>query len=88
MYCASNWPPASPPLSLVSGCLGLEKGKGCGLFSVTWTSYEVTAIPLPMAIVIQIQKKMSGRKICFAVVGKDKFGRYGTYSNIKHALLP
>ncbi|XP_062335562.1 probable serine/threonine-protein kinase kinX [Osmerus eperlanus] len=80
--------PTEPPMDRFRVCMMLEKGKGCGLFPVTWTLYEVTAIPLPMAIVIQIQKKMSGRKICFAVVGKDKFGRYGTYSNIKHALLP
>ncbi|XP_066545883.1 activating transcription factor 7 interacting protein 2 isoform X2 [Amia ocellicauda] len=41
----------------------------------------IAALPLPMAC--KLTQFASGRRYCFAIVGKDIYGRYGPYSEIQ-----
>ncbi|XP_016344010.1 activating transcription factor 7-interacting protein 2 isoform X1 [Sinocyclocheilus anshuiensis] len=52
-----------------------------GTFSGWKCLGEIKAMPLPMACKVSDCK--GDKRLCFIVVGKDIFGRYGTYSDIR-----
>ncbi len=52
-----------------------------GTFSGWKCLGEIKAMPLPMACKVSDCK--GDKRLCFIVVGKDIFGRYGPYSDIR-----
>ncbi|XP_028843478.1 activating transcription factor 7-interacting protein 2 isoform X2 [Denticeps clupeoides] len=59
---------------------GAQEGQ-LGNFS-KWTRIGMLkAMPLPMAC--QLSEYASSNRLCFAIVGKDVYGRYGPYSEIE-----
>ncbi|CAL8298405.1 unnamed protein product [Lota lota] len=78
--------PSPPPMESYSVYMAVEKDKGSGVFEA-WKMLGVfKAIPLPMCVTISQVKP--GFRACFAVVGKDTYGRYGPFSKIMPVIIP
>ncbi|XP_062388605.1 activating transcription factor 7-interacting protein 1 isoform X2 [Sardina pilchardus] len=71
--------PHAPPMD--SYYIYVAQENQAGDFS-RWSQIgHVTATPLPMAC--RLSDYASNRRLCFVMVGKDQFGRYGPYSEVE-----
>lgn len=70
-----------PPMEAYSVFFTAEKSRGSGIFEEWQNMSECPATTLPMYTIIP--QHHPGYKICVAVVGKDKFGRYGPFSKVE-----
>lgn len=66
--------------------MSVEKDRGSRVFS-SWTEIGLVQ-DRPLPICAMISKFKPGYNVAVAVVGKDKFGRYGPYSDIVSANIP
>ncbi|CAL9693815.1 unnamed protein product [Knipowitschia caucasica] len=72
--------PNAPPMNLYSIFISTELAPGSGVFSSWQKLPDQTARTLPMSY--ENVKFKPGHKLCVTVVGLDKFGRYGPFSNL------
>lgn len=77
--------PSPPPMESYSVFYTSEQAMGSDIFYEWQNLGEHPVAPFPMFSVIQ--KYSPGHKICVTVVGKDKFERYGPYSEVQCVVL-
>eukprot|EP00066_Takifugu_rubripes_P012865 XP_011602131.1 PREDICTED: activating transcription factor 7-interacting protein 2 [Takifugu rubripes] len=78
--------PFAPPMDNYTIYMSVEKDRGSRVFS-SWTQIGLVQ-DRPLPICAMISKYKPGHKVGVAVVGKDRFGRYGPYSDIVTATIP
>lgn len=66
--------------------MSVEKDRASRVFS-SWMQIGLVQ-DRPPPICVMISKYKPGHRVCVAVVGKDKFGRYGPYSDVVMAKIP
>lgn len=71
--------PHAPPMD--SYFIHVAQENSNGTFSRWAQIGHVTATLLPMAC--RLSDYTSHRRLCFVMVGRDKFGRYGPYSEVE-----
>ncbi|KAK7939875.1 hypothetical protein WMY93_003201 [Mugilogobius chulae] len=75
--------PDAPPMASYSVYNATERAVDSGIFDEWQKVVELPAAPFPM---FYLHKYRPGYKICVSVIGKDKFGRYGSFSKVVCAM--